>query len=161
MIHSREVTEALHKYIFAEYIWRGKGQATIVRQIENDKTLQQRFGGTVSPPTVSYHVKQIVEELENSIDFDAMDKFVGEFLRYQQGIDSEIDDLEQMIQLIDKEKKPELWLSLKRFKKDLLDSRLKALADHELPLAVKRFKKERNEKKVQILRLSEQPKELE
>lgn len=161
MGRDREITEALHKYIFAEYIWKGKGQATIIRQIENDKTLQDRVGGIPSAPTVSYHVKQINEELENSIDFDAMDKFVGEFLRYQQSIDAEIEDIEKVLELVDKEKKPEMWLALKRFKKDLLDSRLKALADHELPLAVKRFKKERNEKKVQILRLSDQPKELE
>ena len=156
-------TEDLHKFIFAEYVWLGRGQSAILRKIEDDPTLRMRFGGEMSAPVISYHVKQILEELENSIDFDAMDKFVGEYLRYQQTIDNEISDVDNMIGLIDKEKKPDLWLSMKRFKKDLVDSRLKALADHELPLAVKKFKKERSLKREHILNLSEvteEPKQL-
>jgi hypothetical protein len=155
LARTRDQTELLHKFIFAEYIWQGRGQASIVRKIQEDPTLMQRFGGDVDPATVSYHVKQITEELENSIDFDAMDKFVGEFLRYQQTIDNEISDIDKVIELIDKEKKPDVWLAFKRFKKDLLDSRIKALADHELPLAVKKFKKERQLKRERILSLSE------
>jgi hypothetical protein len=149
-------TEELHKYIFANYVWQGRGQSTILKQIEDDSTLRQRFGGEFTPGLISYHVKQINEELENSVDFDAMDKFVGEYLRYQQSLDSEIGDLEEMIRLVDKEKKPELWLSLKRFKKDLLDARIKALADHELPLAVKKYKKERQTNKLGMFNLSKE-----
>lgn len=163
MVRTQAQTEDLHKFIFAEYVWLGRGQSSILRKIEDDTDLQRRFGGEMSAAVISYHVKQILEELENSIDFDAMDKFVGEYLRYQQTIDSEISDVDGMINLIDKEKKPDLWLSMKRFKKDLLDSRIKALADHELPLAVKKFKKERSLKREHILNLSEvkdEPKEL-
>ena len=148
-------TEDLHKFIFAEYIWLGRGQSSILKKIEDDPDLRRRFGGDISGPVISYHVKQINEELENSIDFDAMDKFVGEYLRYQQTIDNEINDIEGMINLIDKEKKPELWLTMKKYKKDLLDSRLRALADHELPLAVKKFKKERSLKRERVIQLSE------
>lgn len=155
MGRTAEQTESLHKFIFAEYIWLGKGQSSIVKKIEDDETLRRRFGGEITPQLISYHVKQITEELENSIDFDAMDKFVGEYLRYQQTIDNEINDVESMISLVDKEKNTVLWLSLKRFKKDLLDSRLKALADHELPLAVKKFKKERSIRRDKILNLNE------
>lgn len=154
------MTEELRKYIFAQYIWMGKGASTIVRQIENDPKLSQKFGD-VSPATLSYHVKAINEELEESVDYDAMDKFVGEYLRYQQSLDNEIGETEEIIKLIDKEKEPQMWLSLKRFKKDLLDSRMKALADHELPLAVKKMKKERLANKNKILNLNPDPKELE
>ena len=160
MARTRDTTAELKKYIFAQYIWMGKGQATIMRQIENDASLKQRFGD-VSAATMSYHVKAINEELEESVDYDAMDKFVGEYLRYQQSLDNEIGETEEVIKLLDKEKDPVIWLSLKRFKKDLLDSRMKALADHELPLAVKKMKAERKARKDVILNLQQDPKELE
>lgn len=154
-MRTREQTNDLHKFIFAEYVWQGRGQSTILKKIQEDPALVRRFGGEMNAMTISDHVRKITEELENSVDFDAMEKFVGEYLRYQQTIDAEIGDMDAMIELIDKDKKPELWLSLKRFKKDLLDSRLKALADHELPLAVKKFKKERSIAKSRILQLNE------
>ena len=62
------------------------------------------------------------------------------------GVETEIEDVEAIIKLIDMNKEKEMWLKFKRHKKELMEVKLRALQDHELPLTVRKLKRERDAK---------------
>lgn len=126
-----------------------------MRSINEDSQLKNKFG-EVAIADVHYHVKKIRKDLEDSLDFDALEKYTAEYVRFQHSIESEIEDVEKIIQLCDKEKEKETWLRLKRHKKELMETKLRALQDHELPLTVRKLKRERDSK-TKVLKLVEEP----
>lgn len=143
MPRSRELSGELNKYIYDQYVFAHKSERAVMRSINEDPKLKSHFG-EVGPSDVDYHVKKIKVQLENTLDVDAVDKYTAEFIRFQNSIESEIEDVEDIIKLIDKEKEKETWIKLKRLKKELMETKLRALQDHELPLVVRKLKRERD-----------------
>ena len=150
-----EDSKKLKEYIFDHYVMFHESQRAIARELNEDAKLKARFG-PVDLGTVHYHVKKIRLELENSLDFDALDRYTAEYVRFQHSIESEIEDVEKIIKLIDMTKEKEMWLKFKRHKKELMEVKLRALQDHELPLTVRKLKRERDNKN-KILKVVEMP----
>ena len=105
-----------------------------------------KFGKT-SPAGVHYHIKQIEKDLENSISEDAMDTYIGEFMRARTGFEHDVDDI-QTLMSHEKEKgledmDKELYLKMARFRHEIKLDSFKMLQDSALPLQVKKLKMER------------------
>ncbi len=150
-----EKSKELKEYIFDHYVMFHESQRAIAREFNEDEKLIAKFG-PVDLGTVHYHVKKIRLELENSLDFDALDRYTAEYVRFQHSIESEIEDVEKIIKLIDMDKEKEMWLKFKRHKKELMEVKLRALQDHELPLTVRKLKRERDNKN-KIVKVVELP----
>ena len=157
MVRSRELSHELNKYIYDRYVFLHMSERAIMRSINEDPKMLQKFG-EITPPDIHYHVAKIKMELENTLDIDAIDKYTAEYVRFQNSIESEIEDTEEIIKLTDKEKEKETWIKLKRLKKELMETKLRALQDHELPLVVRKLKKERD-MKTRTIKLVDPPKE--
>ena len=142
MPRSLEQTKELHKFIYEHWVYAHKNQSQICRMINEDPKLKDKFG-EMDPSVVSYHVNQIRMELESSLDHDAIEKYTAEYVRFQHTIEQEIENVEKIIALCDPNKEKETWIKLTRLKKDLIETKLRALQDHELPLTVKKLKLER------------------
>lgn len=142
MPRTLEMTQELHKLIYEHWVYAHKNQRQITNMVNDDPILRDKFG-TLDPSTVNYHVNQIRMELESSLSPDAVERYTAEYVRFQHTIESEIEDVEGVISLIDKQNDAKTWLALKRLKKDLIETKLRALQDHELPLTVKKLKQER------------------
>ena len=158
MPRSPEISKQLRDFCWTEYVVMSKSQAAIVRTINEDPELVNKFG-KVSPESIWYHCNEIEHEMENLVGIDAIDKFTAEYVRARQTIEREIDDVEECIKLIDKEKNTDTWIRLKRMKKELIETKLKMMINAELPLAVKKLKKERELNNKKILKV-EEPKEI-
>lgn len=143
MPRSRELSEELHKYIYDHYVFAHESERAIMRSINEDSKLKSHFG-ELAPCDVHYHTSKIKQELENTLDVDAIDKYSAEYIRFNNSIESEIEDVEEIIKLTDKENEKEVWIRLKRLKKELMETKLKSLQDHELPLVVRKLKRERD-----------------
>jgi hypothetical protein len=143
MPRTLEVTKQLHKFIYEHWVFAHRNQNEICRMVNETPELRQKFG-ELDSSVVSYHVNQIRLELEQSLDHDAIEKYTAEYVRFQHSLESEIEDVENIVKLIDKEKEKETWIKLKRLKKELIETKLKALQDHELPLTIKKYKAQRN-----------------
>ena len=105
-----------------------------------------KFGKT-SPAGVHYHIKQIEKDMENSISEDAMDTYIGEFMRARTGFEHDVADI-QILMSHEKEKgledmDKELYLKLARFRHEIKLDSFKMLQDSALPLQVKKLKMER------------------
>jgi hypothetical protein len=114
-----------------------------MRSVNEDPKLKSHFG-ELAPADVHYHTSKIKQMLEHTLDVDAIDKYTAEYIRFNNSIESEIEDVEEIIKLTDKEKEKEIWIKLKRLKKELMETKLRSLQDHELPLVVKKLKRERD-----------------
>jgi len=158
MPRSAEESKKFRDYVYDRYVMFHESQRAITRGINENPDLV-RIYGEVGLSDIHYHVKKIRIDLENSLDFDALDRYTAEYVRFQHSIETEIEDLEKVIQLCDKDKEKEIWLRLKGHKLKLMETKLKALQDHELPLTVRKLKKER-ENRMKILKVVEEPVEL-
>jgi len=150
-----EKSKELRDYIYDHYVMFHESQRAITRELNEDSKLKARFG-PVDLSSVHYHVAKIRVDLENSLDFDALERYTAEYVRFQHSIETEIEDIERIIKLIDMDKEKEMWLKFKRHKKDLMETKLRALQDHELPLTVRKLKRERDNKN-KMLKVVEMP----
>lgn len=158
MPRNAEQSKKFRDYIYDRYVMFHMSQRAITRSINESPELVRAYGH-VGLSDVHYHVKKIRIDLENSLDFDALDRYTAEYVRFQHSIETEIEDLEEVIKLCDLNKEKEIWLRLKRHKKELMETKLKALQDHELPLTVRKLKKERDSR-TKILKVVEEPVEM-
>ncbi len=141
-----ELSKEFRDIVYTLYVTQHMSMPACVEFINDERNGYFSKLGKVSVPDVQYHVAKIRIELENSIDMDAMERYTMEYVRIQHALEHEIEDLEKMIQYVDKEKNPSVWLSAKRLKKELMIDKIRVLQDHELPLTVIKFKKERDKK---------------
>ena len=94
-----EDSKKLREYIYDHYVMFHESQRAIARELNEDIKLKARFG-SVDLVTVHYHICKIRIELENSLDFDALDRYTAEYVRFQHSIETEIEDVEKIIKLI-------------------------------------------------------------
>ena len=118
----------------------------IAEKINKDTELMSQFGKT-TPAGVHYHIKQIEKEMEDNISEDAMDTYIGEFMRARTGFENDVTDI-QTLMSHEKEKGLEdmdkdLYLRLARFRHEIKLDSFKMLQDSALPLQVKKLKLER------------------
>ena len=145
MPRSRELSDELNKYIYDHYVFAHESERAIMRSINENEKLKSHFG-ELAPADVHYHTSKIKVQLEHTLDVDAIDKYTAEYIRFYNSIESEIEDVEVIIKLCDPIKEKETWIKLKRLKKELMETKLRALQDHELPLVVRKLKRERDVK---------------
>nr|UVF62609.1 hypothetical protein [Yangshan Harbor Nitrososphaeria virus] len=125
----------------------GKNAYQITETINKDTKLMSQFGKT-TPSGVHYHIKNIEKDLEDTISEDAMDTYIGEFIRARTGFENDVSDVEDLMVheknkgLDDMDK--ELYLKLSRFRHEIKLDSFKMLQDSALPLQVKKLKMERN-----------------
>ena len=165
MPRSRELSDELNKYIYDHYVFAHESERAIMRSINENEKLKSHFG-ELAPADVHYHTSKIKVQLEHTLDVDAIDKYTAEYIRFYNSIESEIEDVEVIIKLCDPIKEKETWIKLKRLKKELMETKLRALQDHELPLVVRKLKRERDvkNKTIKILepgQITETPIEVE
>ena len=143
---SPEKSKELHEYVSSQWMFFGRNAYQISDQINKDTELMSKFGKT-SPAGIHYHVKQIQEEMENSISEDAMDTYIGEFIRARLGFEQDVIALEEIMQ--DERNKgldnmdKELYLKFARTRHEIKLDSFKMLQDSALPLQVKKLKMER------------------
>ena len=118
----------------------------IAEKINKSTELMSKFGKT-SPSGVHYHIKQIEKDMEDNISEDAMDTYIGEFMRARTGFEHDVADI-QTLMSHEKEKGLEdmdkdLYLKLARFRHEIKLDSFKMLQDSALPLQVKKLKIER------------------
>lgn len=144
MSRSLEKSERLHRVIWDLWVYQGMGVQQIANHINSNATLRSEFG-EISKDGVYYHVVHIRNELENTVNEDALDSYVGEFIRAKEGLDSDIDAVEKLIALEQAQSLPnnETLIKLMRLKHEIKVDRFKLLQDVELPIRVKKLKRER------------------
>ncbi len=122
------------------WVYMGLSIRSIADLLNKDPEFIRKCG-SISVPTVQYWIKKIKGELENAIDIDGMERFTAEFVRTSEFMDSEVDDLTNMINSpnIKMDDKIKLINLRHRVKVD----QMTLLADRELPLTVKKYKKDR------------------
>ena len=141
-----ELSKKLHEYVSTQWMFFGRNAYQISDQINKDTVLMSQFGKT-SPPGIHYHVKQIQQEMENSISEDAMDTYIGEFIRARLGFEQDVIALEEI--MLDEKNKgmeemdKELYLKFARARHEIKLDSFKMLQDSALPLQVKKLKMER------------------
>lgn len=141
-----ELSKEFKNYIFNQWMFFGKNAYQISEKINKDTKLMSQFGKT-SPAGVHYHIKNIEEDLEDTISEDAMDTYIGEFIRARTGFENDVADVEDLM-VHEKEKglddmDKELYLKLSRFRHEIKLDSFKMLQDSALPLQVKKLKMER------------------
>lgn len=141
-----ELSKEFHDFIFNQWMFFNLNAYQITEKINNDTELMSKFGKT-TPAGVHYHVVQIEKEMENTISEDAMDTYIGEFLRAKTGLEQDAATIQE---IMDDERKKgldkmdkELYLKYARFKHEIKIDKFKLLQDSALPLQVKKLKLER------------------
>ena len=117
----------------------------IANEINATVSLRSRFGD-IDQSGVFYHVQQIREELEDTINEDALDTYVAEFIRLKESLDADIEAVDDLLKTLKPKENPEdrdVWLRTQRFRKELKEMKMKLLQDIELPIRVKKLKRER------------------
>ena len=145
MPRSPEVSKELHQFIRDKYIYSGMSCRAIANEINGTVSLRSRFGD-IDQSGVFYHVQQIREELEDTINEDALDTYVAEFIRLKESLDADIEAVDAILATLEPKTKPEdrdVWLRTSRFRKELKEMKMKLLQDVELPIRVKKLKRER------------------
>jgi len=144
MSRSLEKSERLHRVIWDLWVYHGMGVQQIANHINSTNELKSEFG-EVSQQGVYYHVVKIRDELENTVNEDALDSYVGEFIRAKEGLDSDIEAVDKLIQSEKSQELPnsETLIKLMRLKHEIKVDRFKLLQDVELPIRVKKLKRER------------------
>ena len=120
------------------------GTRQIANYINNDTSLRSEYGH-ISNEGVYYHIVNIRDELENTVNEDALDSYVGEFIRAKEGLDSDIEAVEDLIssEKSSENPNPEIMIKLMKLKHEIKVDRFKLLQDVELPIRVKKLKRER------------------
>ena len=75
----------------------GKNAYQIANTINGDTKLMSQFGKT-TPAGIHYHIIRIREDLENTISEDAMDTYIGEFIRGMQGYEQDVESIDTLIE---------------------------------------------------------------
>tara|TARA_R110002167_G_scaffold79090_2_gene218531 strand:+ start:867 stop:1439 length:573 start_codon:yes stop_codon:yes gene_type:complete len=141
-----ELSKEFHDYIFNQWMFFSENAYGIAEKINKDTALMSQFGKT-TPAGVHYHIKQIEKEMEDNISEDAMDTYIGEFMRARTGFENDVTDIQTMMShekekgLDDMDK--DLYLRLARFRHEIKLDSFKMLQDSALPLQVKKLKLER------------------
>jgi hypothetical protein len=147
MTRNPELSKDFKNYIFNQWMFFGRNAYQIAETINKDNILMSQYGKT-TPAGVHYHIKNIESDLENTISEDAMDTYIGEFIRARTGFENDVADVEDLMThekakgLDDMDK--ELYLKLSRFRHEIKLDSFKMLQDSALPLQVKKLKIERN-----------------
>ena len=139
-----ELSDKLHKLIWDLWVYKNMGTRQIANYINNDTSLRSEYGH-ISNEGVYYHIVNIRDELENTVNEDALDSYVGEFIRAKEGLDSDIEAVEDLIASEKKSENPnpEIMIKLMKLKHEIKVDRFKLLQDVELPIRVKKLKRER------------------
>jgi len=141
-----DLSKEFKSYIFNQWMFFGKNAYQITETINKDTKLMSQFGKT-TPAGVHYHIKNIEKDLEDTISEDAMDTYIGEFIRARTGFENDVADVEDLMKhekekgLDDMDK--DLYLKLSRFRHEIKLDSFKMLQDSALPLQVKKLKMER------------------
>ena len=141
-----ELSKEFHDYIFEQWTYFGKNATQICRQVNTDSELLSKFGKT-SVPGIHYHIVRINEELENTIGEDALDTYIGKFIRAEKSLETDEEAIDHLIEnemKVEEDKRNvDLILRLRRFKHEVKIDKFKLLQDSALPLQVKKLKIER------------------
>ena len=141
-----DLSKDFHEYISSQWMFFGRNAYQIAEQINKDTQLMSKYGKTTASG-VHYHIKQIQQEMENSISEDAMDTYIGEFIRARLGFEQDVIALEEI--MADEKSKgfdnmdKELYLKFARTRHEIKLDSFKMLQDSALPLQVKKLKMER------------------
>ena len=144
MARSPELSQELHKLIWDLWVYKGMGTQQITNYINSDTQLRSKYG-EVSEQGIYYHIVQIRDELEKTVNEDALDSYVGEFIRAKEGLDNDIQSVQDLIDIEKNSPNPniELIAKLMKLKHDIKVDKFKLLQDVELPIRVKKLKRER------------------
>ena len=142
-----ELSKEFKDYIFNQWMFKSRNAYQIADQVNKDTELMSKFGKT-TPAGVHYHIKHIEKDLEDTINEDALDTYIGEFIRARTGFEN---DAAAVMELVDdemakdkKDRNVDLILRLRRFNHEIKLDSFKMLQDSALPLQVKKLKAERN-----------------
>lgn len=143
MVRTRgpELSKELHKEIWGMWVYRGMNARQIAKEINTNSDLLSKYG-KVTPDGIHYHIVQIRKELDNTVNEDALDIYVSEFIRERERIEGEIEDIQSLIDDTDKKDK-ELLIKLYKIRHEFGIDKMRLLQDVELPIAVKKMKSER------------------
>lgn len=144
---SPEKSKEFHDYIYNQWMYFGLNAYQISNQINADTKLMSQFGKT-SALGVRYHIVKIRQELENTLSEDAMDTYIGEFLRGMEGYDQDVASIDTLIKhengdSLDEANK-DILIRLYRLRHEIKTDKFKMLQDSALPLQVKKLKRERD-----------------
>jgi hypothetical protein len=143
-----KLSKEFHDHIATEYMFKGLNAYQIAEKVNGDNNLMSKFGKTTAAG-VYYHIKQIQEEMENTINEDAMDIYIAEFLRARIGFDQDVVAMEGLIKLATEDgemstkDRLDIELKLRRHRHEIKLDSFKMLQDNALPMTVKKLKKER------------------
>jgi len=125
----------------------GRNAYQIANTINSDTQLMSMFGKT-TPAGVHYHIINIRSDLENTISEDALDTYIGEFIRGMHGYEQDVTSIDTLIEherdkgldVADKD----IIIKLMRLRHEIKTDKFRMLQDSALPLQVKKLKIERN-----------------
>ena len=143
-----ELSKEFHNFIATEYMFHSLNAYQIADKINGDSELLSRFGKTTHAG-VYYHVVKIQAEMEDTINEDAMDIYIAEFIRARIGFDQDAADMTELIKLatddpeMSTKERLEIELKLRRHRHEIKLDSFRMLQDNALPLTVKKLKKER------------------
>lgn len=137
-----ELSKEFRDHIFNCWVYRQMNAHQIANEVNKDSELMSKFGKT-TPMGVHYHIVKIRQELENTISEDALDTYIGEFIRAKEGLDQDVEALDGLISLAHDQADVELELKLRRHRHEVKLDKFRLLQDSELPLQVKKLKMER------------------
>ena len=144
MVRTRgpELSKEFKDHIFNEWTFKGKNAYQIANDVNNSTELMSKFGKT-TPAGIHYHIVNIRKELEDTISEDALDTYIGEFIRARTGFEQDVSDVDQLIKLAKEKGDIELELKLRRHRHEIKLDSFRLLQDSALPLQVKKLKHER------------------
>ena len=142
-----ELSKDFKDYIFNQWMFFGMNAYQIANKINGSTELMSKFG-KATPAGIHYHIIRIREDLENTISEDAMDTYIGEFIRGMQGYEQDIESIDILIEHekskgMDQADK-DIIIKLMRLRHEVKTDKFKMLQDSALPLQIKKLKLERN-----------------
>ena len=115
---SNETSAELHKYISTQWMFHGRNAYQISNTINQDNVLLSKYGKT-SAPGIHYHIKRCEKELENTINEDALDTYIGEFIRARIGFEQDVSAVDELITMTHDSGDLELELKFRRHRHDI------------------------------------------
>ena len=142
-----ELSKDFKDYIFNQWMFFGMNAYQIANKINGSTELMSKFG-KATPAGIHYHIIRIREDLENTISEDAMDTYIGEFIRGMQGYEQDVESIDILIEHekskgMDQADK-DIIIKLMRLRHEVKTDKFKMLQDSALPLQIKKLKLERN-----------------
>lgn len=139
-----ELSKDLHRLVWDLWVYKNMGTSQIANYINSNVDLRSKFG-EISKDGIYYHVVNIRNELENTVNEDALDSYVGEFIRAKEGLDNDVESIQKLIDSEENSQNPnkDILIKLMRLKHEIKVDKFKLLQDVELPIRVKKLKRER------------------